>query len=172
MGDKSDRTRQLGEDASRIDIAHQKHRGIDHPGHAHVDDVVALQVDLCRRARPFDQDDVVRPGETTVGRLDLRGEPAAVREVIAGGHGSPRKPVHDHLAPPRPLGLEQDGVHVAHGVEPRRLRLHRLRPSDFKPVLCNIRIKRHILRLKRRYLVAVLFKHPAKSGCNKAFAGI
>ena len=59
--------------AAAVDIARQQHRRIHQLCKAHVDDIIRLQVDLCRAARAFDHDNVVLGGKAVVGLPRMSG---------------------------------------------------------------------------------------------------
>jgi hypothetical protein len=65
----------VGEGAAPVDISDQQHGRAGQLGHAHVDDVVGPQVQLCRAARALDHDHVVVGGERAIGGLDVRPQP-------------------------------------------------------------------------------------------------
>ena len=53
------RAKQRCENAAAIDVADQQAGGIGGMGHAHVDDIVLAQIDLRRRARAFEQNQLI-----------------------------------------------------------------------------------------------------------------
>jgi hypothetical protein len=59
-------------------------------------------------------------------------------------------------------------VHIHRGGDAGGFRLDNLRPADFPAALRYEGVKRHILRLERRHLIAVLFKNAAQRGDNNA----
>ena len=66
---------EVGEGAAPVDISDQQHGRIGQLGHAHVDDVVGPQVQLCRAARALDHDNVVLGDQRAIGGLDVRPQP-------------------------------------------------------------------------------------------------
>ena len=77
---------QRGIDPAAIDVAHQQHRGLRVGGHAHVDDVVLLEVHLAGAACPFQDHDLVPVGQRVVGVAHGLPEPGLVAEIFAGLH--------------------------------------------------------------------------------------
>ena len=70
------------------------------------------------------------------------------------------------------IWLQQHRVHVAHGVEPAGLRLHRLGAADFAAVGGHGAVQRHILRFERRHAHAAALKPAAQGGHQRALAGV
>ena len=87
-----------GEHAPPVDVPRQEHRGVGQLGHAHVDEVVLLQVDLRRAPRPLDDDDVILPGKGGKGFHDVGDEGLFIAEVVHRPHDAPGDAVDDDLA--------------------------------------------------------------------------
>ena len=96
---------QLREHAARIDVAYQQHGCLCHLGHAHVGQVVGLQVDFRRAACAFDDHDVEVLGKRVEGILHGRLQVGLVGVVVGRLHGIQHFSQHDHLA-----------AHVARGL--------------------------------------------------------
>ena len=128
-----DGSQQGREDAAAIDIAYQQAGRIGGLRHAHVHDIVRLQVDLGNAPRTLDHDEVA-PGTEPVEALPHPFERLGlVGVVLPDRHVPDRPPLDDHLAPGVGVRLQKHRVHVGVGRDAARLRLHRLRPADLPP---------------------------------------
>ena len=161
---------QLGEYAAPVDIARQQHRRIHQLCKAHVDDIIRLQVDLCRAARAFDHDDVVLGGKAVVGFQNVRDKAALHPEIIGGGHLAPGSAIYDDLTAHIAAGLEQDGIHPHIRFCARSLRLHHLRTAHLRAVAGDEAVQGHVLAFKGCHTVAVLRKNAAQRRAQQAFA--
>jgi hypothetical protein len=101
-----------------------------HAGHAQVDDVAVAQVDLGRRARALDHDDVVLGPQASSAPREPRPDVVA---ALAPGHareGGVDLPEQHDLAVRVALGLEQHRVHAHLGLGARGEGLEVLRAAD------------------------------------------
>ena len=89
---------ELGEHAPPVDIAYQQHRGIHQLGHAHIHNVLLLQIDFRRASRALDDDDVVFRRQAVVGLQNLGDELPLPAVILHGPHIAHGHAVHDHLA--------------------------------------------------------------------------
>ena len=161
---------QLGEDAAPVDIARQQDRRIHQLCQAHVDDIVDLEVDLRRAARPLDDDHVHLPGKAVVGGQNIGNEFFFVAEVIRRLHLAPHLAMDDDLAAHVAAGLEEDGVHPHIGLDACGLSLHHLGAAHFQAVPGDEAVERHILAFEGGHAVAVLGKNAAERCAQQAFA--
>ena len=161
---------QLREYAAPVDIARQQHRCIHQLCKAHVNDIIRLQVDLCRAARAFDHDDVVLGGKAVVGFQNVRDKAALHPEIIGGGHLAPGSAIYDDLTAHIAAGLEQDGIHPHIRFCARSLRLHHLRTAHLRAVAGDEAVQGHVLAFKGCHTVAVLRKNAAQRRAQQAFA--
>ena len=160
----------LGKYAATVDVAHKQHGGGRHFGHAHVHDVVVLEVDLGRAACTFDDHDVVTRGQVIVGRLHGGNEARLVFEVVAGCHVRHGFAHNDDLRPHVGCGFEEDGVHRRLGGDAAGLCLQCLGAPDLKATWRDRRVERHVLRLERGHRKAVLGKDAAETCGDEALA--
>ena len=96
---------QLREHAARVDVAHQQHGRLRHLCHAHVGQIVGLQVDFRGAARTFDDHDVEVLGKRIEGILHGGFQVGLVGVVVGRLHGVQHLAEHDYLA-----------AHVARGL--------------------------------------------------------
>ena len=169
------RAEQVGERTATVDVGHEQASGLGVQGGAHVDVVARVQVDLGRRARAFDHDDLVVAHQ--------RVEPVACERpqalaAFAPGHGGQvgaHAAHHDHLAGGVVLGLEQHRVHAHLGRGARRQRLKVLRAADLAhravDARHDTRVVAHVLRLERRDLQTLPRVPAAQCCCEPALAG-
>ena len=161
---------QLREHPAPVDVPRQQDGGVHQLGQPHVDDVVRLQVDLGRAARPLDDDDVVLGRKAVVGRQNLGDELFFILEVFPGGHLSPHLPHDDDLAAHVAGRLEQDRVHPHVGLDAGGGGLHRLRPAHFKAVFGDGAVQGHVLTLEGGAAQPVLLEDAAERGAEQTFA--
>ncbi len=162
-----------GEHAPPVDVAPQQHRGVRFGRHAHVDDVVLVQVDLRRAPGPLDHDDVVLRRQGAVGRQNIGNQAASWRKVVPGRSYSPGPPHSQspgtHIAA---VGLSRMGFMRTEGLRPRRFGLHHLGPSHLQSLRRNVGVEGHVLGLKGGHPVAVLGKNPAQRRRQKLFPAL
>ena len=161
---------ELGEHAAPVDVAHQKHRRVHHFGEAHVHDVLALEVDLCRAARALDDDDVSLLGEAVICLQDVRHQLPFRAEILRRFHLAPHLAVDDDLTAHITAGLQEDGVHPHVRLDTGGLRLHHLRPAHLEAVFGDEAVQSHVLALERHGAQAVLRKDTAERRAEQAFA--
>ena len=141
----------MREHAAAVDVGDNHHRAVHRLGKTHVGDVVVAQVDLRGRARALDHDGVVALAQTPK-RLEHRMPRDRFVTVIRARVEIGRDlALNDDLRAGIGVWLQQHRVHVAHGVEPAGLRLHRLGAADFAAVGGHGAVERHILRFERRH---------------------
>ena len=90
--------------------------------------------------------------------------------ILARAHIADRLTHDDDLRLRVARGFQEDGVHVDHRREPRRLCLRDLRASHLAPVECDIGVQRHILRLKRHNAPSLLQEDTAERRRQNALA--
>ncbi len=81
-------------------------------------------------------------------------------------------PLHDDLRPAVGLGLQEDGVHVDRGSDPRGARLQHLRAADLAAIGCDAGVVRHVLRLERGDAQPAVGKGAAKPGHDQRLADV
>ena len=162
-----DRSHQLGKNTSTVNIAHQQYRSFGHFGHAHVDNIFFLQIDLRRTSGSFDHNNIIFFRQCLICFHNFWHQLLFIFKVISGTHSSQDFSVYDDLAAYVIGRFQQDGVHQHRRTDPCGLRLHDLCSSHLQAFLGDKRIQRHILRFKRGHLVSVLFKDPAQACCQQ-----
>ena len=122
------------DDAAAVDVADEDHRHIGRLGEAHIGDVAGAKIDLGRRARAFDEDEVgvasSRPKLSSTCGISS----ALARAVFARLQRRPALALHDHLRAGLRFRLQQHRVHVDGGRDPRGARLQHLRAADLAAV--------------------------------------
>ena len=174
LGQQRPCAKQVGKGATAVDIRHQQAARLSMARHAHVDHVAGVQIDLCRRARAFDDHHVVLCPQCVQRRRDLRphtlaaAAPWQLRKLIA--HLSQQH----HLALRVRFGLEQQRVHAHVGHGPRCQRLEILGTANLAELLArcshHARVVAHVLRLERRHLQALVAVVAAQRGGQPALA--
>ena len=159
---QGNRAVKLGKDAAAVNVAHKDHRRVHKLGQPHIHYVVRAEVDLRRRARALDDDDVVFRSEAVVGRKDIGNERALHAKIVARGIVPAHLAVYDELAAHIARGLEQDRVHAHITCQSRGLRLRGLRAAHLQPVGGHIAVERHVLALERSDAPAVLQEDAAE----------
>ncbi len=167
-----DGSRQLGEDTSPVDIAHQQDRRIHQLRQPHVDDIIPFQIDLRRTAGSLDDDNIILLLQLSVGFQNLRNQFVSVPEIIGRFHICPNLSHHDHLRTHIGGRLKKNRIHQHRRLHAAGLRLHRLGPSHFQSLLRHAGIQRHILRFERRHPIAILRKNAAESCRDQTLSGI
>ena len=170
LGEQHHRAQQRGEHAAQVDIAHQKNRRVRAFRHRHIDDIARAEVDFSGASRPLDHHAVDRVLQRAVGFADVFAQGGLVIVILHRRHRAGDPPVDDNLAAPVAGGLEQDGVHADIRLHARRLRLRYLRAAHLQPVAGDEGVERHVLRLKRRDPVSVLFHDAQKRRAQHALA--
>jgi hypothetical protein len=169
----------VGKRPAAVDVADQQRRHrprrLRPARRVQVDVVVRRQVDLGRRARPFDHDQVVPRCQAFEGITRRVGQPQA---AFAPGHARQRRvgdARHHHLAGRVALGFQQHGVHVhrRQGASGQRLKV--LGGTDLAQSAVAARhhagVVAHVLRLERRHVHAAACRHAAQGGGQPALAG-
>ena len=163
---------ELGKDAAPVDVPHQEHGGVGQLRHAHVHDVVLLEVDLRGAARALQHDDVEFLLQAAVGLHDVGDEFQLALIVVLGPDVAQHLAVDDDLAAHVGGGLQQDGVHAHIGGDARRLRLHHLGPAHLPAVGGDEGIEGHILALEGGHPITVLLENAAEARAEQAFARV
>ena len=160
-----------GERAPAVDIGNEEHGRLQVFGDAHVDDVILLEVDLRRAARPLDDDGIellLEPGECCCHMAEkLHGLPFV---ILSRAHVSDGLPIDNDLRAGIPRRFQEDGIHIHHRRESCRLRLCDLGASHLAAVLRHIGVERHVLRFERHDATARLIKDAAERCRENAFA--
>ncbi len=94
---KLHRSVQRRKDPAPVDIAHQQYRRLCHLRHAHVDDVVFPEVDLCRTSGAFNNNDVVLLRQPAVGFHHICPELFFIPVIVHGLPVAPDLSVYNHL---------------------------------------------------------------------------
>ena len=171
-GQEGDGAVEGGEHAPPVDVAAEQHRRFGHAGHAHVDDVVFLEVDLRRRTGALNHNDVVFFLQRMIGLHDVGHQRLFIGEVIRRLHGPTGHAVDDDLRAGIVGGLEQDGVHPHRRSGSRRLGLHHLGPAHFQSLRRDAGVEGHILRLEGGHPVAVLPENAAQRRRQQALSRV
>ena len=164
------RPEQLGKHPAAVDVSHQEHRGVHQLRQTHVHDIVRLQIDLRRTARPLDHKDVVLRAEAPVRGQDLGDQGLFHPEIVPGGVIAPDLPVHDQLAACVAGGLQEDGVHPHVRLLPSGLGLDCLSPAHLQPIQGDVAVQGHVLALEGRRPITVLGEDPAQGRGQQALA--
>ena len=165
-------TEKGGVEAAPVDVPDEQHRCPSVIGHAHVDQIVALEVDLAGAARAFKNDDVAFGREAVIRVGDGGPEFPLFPEIFEDVHMSQGLPEDDDLRSRIRVRLEQNGIHARIGVCAGRLRLHDLCPAHLVAIGRDARIQRHVLSLERGHIVAVLPEDAAVGRCEDALARV
>ena len=169
LGHQHHRTVKGGKHPAAVNIPGQQHRRTGHFGHAHIDDILCLEVDLRRASRPLDDQDIVFLRQGAVCLHNRGDEPGLVAEIFRRRHVAQHLAVDNDLRALVTGGLEQDRVHPHIRFPVGSLRLHHLSPAHFKAVAGDKGIEGHVLGFEGGYPVAVLGKYPAQPGSQPAF---
>ena len=94
QGERADERR---EDATAVDVAHEEDGGIGEPRDAHVDDVPGREIDLGRATRPFDDDQVVGPAQSSEALGDDAEQLVAMCAVLLERETPERHAAHHDL---------------------------------------------------------------------------
>ena len=160
------------EDAAAVNIGHEQDGRLGHAGHAHVDDILVLQVDFRRAAGAFNDNDVVLGAQGVKGFLDIRDEILFIPVIFHGGHRADGFSVDDDLGPTVAGRLQQDRIHAYVRLDAGRFGLHDLGPPHLRPLDGNEGIQRHILRFKGCHLISRLMQDTAQPRRDEALARI
>jgi hypothetical protein len=118
--------------------------------HAHIDDIVLLEVDLGWRTSPFENDDVILCGKRLIAFSDDRHQLFNTPQMVVGGtHVAPYLASNDHLRRHVAGWLEEYRVHMDRRRGTRSLCLQRLGAADLEAFDRRGRVERHILRFER-----------------------
>jgi hypothetical protein len=140
--------------------------------HAHVHDVISLEVDLRGTSRAFDDDDIVLGAESIERTRDNGpkfGGPIVISTSI---RDMARMPENHDLRGAIALGFEQHGIHVDRDGHARRRGLHRLRAANFSAVIGHCGVVRHVLRFEWRNAVSSAREEAAKRGDERRLPGV
>ena len=140
-----DRAVQRREHTAAVYIADQQNWRIHQLRQTHIDNIILLEIDLCRTARPLDHDDVVLGGKAVKCVLDNGKKRLFVPPIFARGAVSLRFAHDDDLRANIACRLEQNRVHTHIGRDARRLGLHDLRAAHLPAVRRDERVERHVL---------------------------
>ena len=167
-----DRPDELGKYTAPVDIPGQQDRCVHKLCQSHIYNIILLQIDLCRAARPLDHDHIVLPPQFLISFHDIRDIFFFMPVIFHRRHIADGPPVKDHLGAGVVGRLEQDRVHGRVRLDPGRLRLHHLGTPHLQPVPGDKGIERHILGFKGGHAVSILTEHPAESACEHTLPGI
>src|SRR6185437_11769334 len=92
-----ERSKELSEDTTPVDVAHEHDRRVDVKREAHIRDVVGAKVHLGRAAGPLGHDDVVLLAQEVERFDDDRPEIRSVRPITTPGYGPQSLATDDHL---------------------------------------------------------------------------
>ena len=155
-----------------VNIRRQQHPCAGVGGHAHIHNVMGLQVDFRRTARPFQHHHVHFGGKAVIGGGHSLPRARFVTEIFRHAH-LPHGAAHDDdLRSGIRIGLEQHGVHAHVRRAAGGGGLQGLRAAYFAAVFRHERIKRHVLRLERRHAQTALRQQAAQRRRQQTFAGV
>src|SRR6202012_839358 len=118
-------------------------------GHAHVDDVARLEVDLGGRSGAFEDDDLLLRSQRRVALTDDGHELFdAPLVILRSGEPSPYLSTYDDLRGHVSGRLEEDGVHMDRGGNASGLGLQSLGASNLQALPGRCRVERHVLRFE------------------------
>eukprot|EP01136_Pigoraptor_vietnamica_P026946 Opistho-1_new@82592 len=158
--------------AAAVDIADQHHRDAGGPREAHIGDVACAQVDLRRRSRALDHDDVACRVEPPEALHHLVEQCAPRRAKIAAAQRSANPSMDDQLRAMVGLWLEQHRVHVGMRLDPAGDRLKRLCPPDLSAIDGDGGVVRHVLRFEGEYAQPAIGERAAQSGDQHRLADV
>ncbi len=166
------RPRDAGDDAAAADVTDEHDRHVGGARKAHVGDVAAPQVDLRRRAGPFDQHDV-RLGAQAPEAVAHGVEQLRLHVLVGRGLGvADDAALHDHLGADLALRFQQHRVHVHARSHAGSARLQRLGTADLAAVRRYRGIVRHVLRLERAHAQAASRKQTRQSRDKRRLADV
>ena len=141
-------------------------------GHAHIDDVVGLEVYLRRAARALKHHHVSFGRKAAVGAA--HGLPCLgfVAQVGSHAHLPHRLAQHNHLRPGVRSGFEQYRIHAYIGGQAAGSGLKGLGAAHLLTVMSDKRIKGHVLCLERHNPEATPGQKTAQGRREQAFARI
>ena len=155
-----------------VNIRHQGHMRPGITGHAHVYNVVGLEVNFGRAARPFKHHHVHICGQTAVGAAHGLPGFRLIGEILAHAHVPHGFAQHNNLRTHVGRGLEQHGVHAHVWREAAGGGLQDLSAAHFLAVAGYKRIERHVLRLERCNPQPPAGQQAAYGRRNQAFARV
>ena len=109
---------ETGKDTAPVDITGQQHRRAYHTGHAHVDEIIFLEVDFRGTARALDDDDIVFRCQGVKCFLDGRAQIVLVGVIFGGFHVAQDFTVDNDLTAHIAGGLQEDGFIRTSGAIP------------------------------------------------------
>ena len=164
--------RQGREGPAPVNVGHKGHMGTGITGHAHVHDIVRLEVDLGRAARPFQHHHVGFGRQTAVGAPHGLPGFGLVPQIGPHTHLPHRLPQHDNLRACIGCGLQKNGIHAHIGGQTAGGGLKRLGASHLLAVGGHKRIERHVLRLEGHDPEASARQQAAQGRCEQTFARV
>ena len=163
---------ETGKDAAPVDVTGQQHRRAYHTGHAHVDEIIFLEVDFRGTARALNDDNIVFRRQGIICLPDGGAEVVFVGVILGGFHVAQDFTVDNDLTAHIAGGLQEDGIHPHIGGNPGGFGLHNLGPAHFKARVGDKAVEGHVLTFERGHLVAVLMEHAAQAAGQQAFSGV
>ena len=137
------------ERTAAIDIGNEQNGRIQILRHAHVDDVVRLEIDLGRASRALNDDGFVLRIETRQRFFDRRKRFERIALVVLLRCHIADRLSHEHdLRAGVSCRLQQDGIHVDKRFKSRGFRLGDLRTPHLQTIFRDIGIERHVLRFE------------------------
>ena len=125
---------ELRDHPAAVDITDQNYRHIGGLGKAHIGDVAIAQVDLCRGARAFDEDDIRLCTKPLKAFHNARHQSWFQLCIIAGLGGRQALALHHHLRARLGFGFQQHRIHICVRLNPRCTGLQSLRAPDFTAI--------------------------------------
>ncbi len=160
--------------ASTVNVGHKNHLCPGITRHRHIHNITIPEIELAYASGAFHHHRIMnrrQSVESLMGNLTQL-LLAILTEIAVGIAVAHWLPVYDNLRRHPARGLEQHRVHVGRTGNPRCLRLHRLRPSDFQAVGSGIGIERHVLGLEWSRGITVLPEYTTQPRCYQALADI
>ena len=163
-----------GKHTTAVNIRHQNHIRPGMTRHRHIHQITVVQIHFRDTASTFHHNRVIASSQTVVRRIHFGTQfiVSLLSEIIVRTAVTYRTPVQYYLRPLVGSRFQQQRIHIRMARHASSLGLHSLRPANLQPLGGSIRVKCHILCLKRSRTVPVLQKDTAKRRSQDTFSHI